>query len=129
MGKLIPYCEATFWNDSLVILVGLLELVVINTRSDDPKHNIRLNRSSTDDRGFYRVQWMESGELLLCIYEGGVITFAAGGRTLWHQPKRWDDVFVRCTPELIEFSDDDDKLSAFDLATGRELKTRANKDE
>ncbi len=85
----------TLSTGKALLLHGLFRVLALDC-AGMVREVLALNRSATDDRGFYRPfriqEWSESFVLL---YEGGIARFSEEGSCLWHTELKWDDLLVR----------------------------------
>jgi hypothetical protein len=90
VNSLIPTVEVLIWWKH-VFIVGLPAIVIV---SEGELLKCQLFRNVDEDTGFYRTEWLEVGQRLICVYESGILAWNEGGQQLWHISKFWDDVFA-----------------------------------
>lgn len=108
---------------SFAAVVGLYKVVFVDPQKGSITEILFLNRKTTDDQGFYRlnVQPLEDG--LLLIYEGGATRISEDGYVVWHCHLAWDDIYrgtdgksLYYSSEFGEFAPDDWAISVADGA-------------
>ncbi|HZH17773.1 MAG TPA: hypothetical protein VE057_25700 [Archangium sp.] len=107
-------------NGSTAVLLGGSRWLSINLLNGHVNARIDLNRSSSEDSGFYRQQFLETRQGFVGIYESGVLAFKPNGELRWHVRKHWDDEFVGERSGELVFMREEKSSFVIDLDTGRE---------
>lgn len=71
-----------------------------------------------EDTGFYKIEWLESGQRLFRIYQSGIVAWNEGGQVLWHIRKSWDDMFIGAEAEGLVFVMHDGQRTIIDQSDG-----------
>jgi hypothetical protein len=95
------------------VVIGSTALLSVSDRS---MGYVGLNRTLTEDSGFYSWGWYACEFGLLGIYESGVIRLSGEGLLLWHKHKKWDDILVSVGARSVTFEGFDGKRYSLDLA-------------
>ena len=112
-----PGIEIATWDDVFVIL-GLLDCVILNSRRSPELDVVRLFRSVDEDSGFHATRFIEAGDRLLLVYEGGVMCVDRASNVMWHSKKYWDDVLVSASADRVCFVGYGEETYCLDVGTG-----------
>ncbi|MGN7919884.1 hypothetical protein [Lysobacter sp. 22409] len=118
--QMMPSVESVQW-DHLLIITGLRRCLLFKISPAHTINNIELFRSENDDTGFYKIEFKQCGQFLLCVYEGGVFAVSADGKMAWHKQKPWDDELISTDSDRITFLMEGGETYALDLSTGKQF--------
>jgi hypothetical protein len=91
-------------NDkSFLAIVGLNEVVFVNSSKESIVEIVQLNRRETDDQGFYKIDILLLESSFIIIYEGGVVRINNDGVILWHTFLMWDDIYLRADENFLYY--------------------------
>jgi len=103
-GGLRASVDVIGWHESCIV-IGATKALIFPGAGDRPS-TVVLNRSEEADPGFFMTEVVTVSEVLLIIYEGGVIAVDALGTLRWHAAKHWDDIYVGVTGSSLRFENE-----------------------
>lgn len=112
-----PSIEIATWDDVFIIL-GLLDCVIFKPRRSPELDAVRLFRSVDEDSGFHATRFIEAGDRLLLVYEGGVMCVDRASNVMWHSKKYWDDVLVSASADRVCFLGYGEETYCLDVESG-----------
>jgi hypothetical protein len=101
--QFVPNIEVVSWGNDILVILGLAAWVIVSKTQGKIIAVQKLQRNTIEDQGFYMTRWVEEEEILLGIYESGVMAINREGEVVWQITKSWDDCFLRIVKGQIEF--------------------------
>jgi hypothetical protein len=93
-NKTKPFCS----------IIGLWEVLFINVQTKTLEIILKLNRTESDDRGFYFLKILTLKDAFLIIYESGIARISNNGKIKFHRSLRWDDIYCKTDENYIYYS-------------------------
>lgn len=118
--QMMPSLESVQWG-RLLVVAGLRSCLLLKSSPLHTIGRIELFRTKNDDTGFYKIEFKQLGQFLLCVYEGGIFTICEDGSMAWHKQKPWDDELISADSERVVFLMEGGATYAFELSTGKQL--------
>lgn len=118
--QLMPLVEIGQWKD-LILVMGVKRWLIFKSDPPKPLRTIDLYRKRDEDTGFYRVTFNVCEQLLLAVYEGGVLAMSTKGDVLWHRKKHWDDELLQIEGKRLVFLSEAGERFALNCENGNDM--------
>lgn len=118
--QLVPVIEIGRWQN-LILVMGLRKWLIFGTIPLALVGHLDLNRSETDDTGFYRISFHIHNGLLIAVYESGIAAISCEGNVAWQRRKHWDDELLQVNDKRMIFLTETGQRFAFDCRSGEDV--------